>query len=417
MTRKLRRLAARPSASIPVALIAVFVACGVLFAVAAAPVGASVRAQRAGAKAAAAARGHFARRVAIGGGRRLYLECRGRGSPTVVFESGSGNAADIWSSRKPGSRRPRVLPAVARFTRVCAYDRPGTSLQSGRPSRSDRVPLPRSARAVVADLHALLAAARVPCPYVLVGHSLGGLLARLYAGTYPRQVAGFVSVDAAHEIYYEALQALLTPEQLAPYRTPGLEIDPSATAAEMRRARVERPLRPMPMYVLEHSRDRGRFPNPLDYPPGYPVEALERAFQASQDDLATLLPYAQHVIAARSEHYIQLDQPRLVIRAVRRVVEALRPVAVRCRGGGSFCRARVSLARGASNKRVVIRLSDADLRLVSVRANRRFLRGAYGLAGQRLRRGGSEYVFRLNAAQTIPRGSYLTFTFRAIGGR
>ncbi|MBD0282112.1 MAG: alpha/beta hydrolase [Thermoleophilaceae bacterium] len=245
---------------------------------------------------AAAAPGDLARLIQLPSGRRVYLECRGGGRPTVVFESGSGNAADIWSFRKPGSRRRAVLPAVAPFTRVCAYDRPGTSLQSGAPGRSDPVPLPRSAHAVVADLHPLLRAARVPGPYVLVGHSLGGLFARLYAGTYPGQVAGLVSVDAAHEIVYEAYQALLTPEQLAPFRAPGVEIDIVATAAEMRRARVDRPLRRMPMFVLEHSRDRGRFPNPFGFPPGWPVEALERAFQASQDDLATLLPYARHVI-------------------------------------------------------------------------------------------------------------------------
>jgi pimeloyl-ACP methyl ester carboxylesterase len=335
----------------------------------------------------------------------------------VVFESGAGNGADIWSFREPGSTRRPVLPAVARFARVCAYDRPGTSLQSGRPSRSDPVPLPRSARDVVADLHALLRAARVPRPYMLVGHSLGGLFARLYAGTYPSEVAGFVSVDAAHEIFYEAYHALLTPEQFALFTAPGVEIDVVATAAEMRRARSEWPLRPMPMFVLEHSRDRRRFPNPLEFPAGWPLEALERAFQAAQDDLATLLPYAQHVIAMRSGHYIQEDQPGLVIRAVRRVVKALRPVAVRCRGGSRFCRARVSLAGGASDKQVVIQLTDADLRLVSVRPNRRSLRGAYGLAGHRLRQRGSRYVVRLNAVQSIPRGSYLVFTFRAIGGR
>ena len=69
---------------------------------------------------------------------------------------------------------------------------------------------------------------------MLVGHSMGGLIARLYAGTYPRQVAGFISIDAAHEIFYEAYAALLKPEQ---YQAPGTEIDVVATAAAMRRAR------------------------------------------------------------------------------------------------------------------------------------------------------------------------------------
>jgi pimeloyl-ACP methyl ester carboxylesterase len=288
--------------------------------------GASVARPQAAAPVAGAARADFAGLVDIGG-RRLYLECRGKGKPTVVFESGFGNTADIWSYRqKAGSRtevrsRTAVLPAVARFTRVCAYDRPGTSSQSGQPSRSDPVDMPRSPREIVADLHALLDAGVVRGPYVLVGHSMGGLLARLYAGTYPGDVAGFVSVDAAHEIYYEAYQELLTPEQYTP---PAAEIDIVATAIEMRQARVAEPLRPMPMVVLEHSRDRGRFPNPFGAPPDFPIAALERAFQESQDDLATLVPGTQHVIARRSEHYIQVSQPGLVVDATRAVVDAVR---------------------------------------------------------------------------------------------
>jgi hypothetical protein len=130
-----------------------------------------------------------------------------------------------------------------------------------------------------------------------------------------------------------------------------------------------------------------------------------------------LVPYARHVIARKSEHYIQTEQPSLVIDAVRRELPMVRPTTVRCRGGGDSCRARVSLAGGASNKRVTIELSDTDLRLVSVRPNRRSLRGAYGLFGQRLRSGGSQYLVRLNAVQSIPPGSDLIFTFRASGGR
>ena len=129
-----------------------------------------------------------------------------------------------------------------------------------------------------------------------------------------------------------------------------------------------------------------------------------------------ILPYARHVIARRSGHYIQNAQPELVIDAVRRILRMVRPATVRCRGGANSCRARVSLAGGASNKKVVIRLTDSDLRLVSVRPNRRALRGAYGLFGQRLRAGGTRYAFRLNAVQSIRRGAYLTITFRSAAG-
>ena len=152
----------------------------------------------AGAEPAAAQRGVFVGRVEIPGGRRLYFECRGRGRPTVILVSGLGNGADVWGLLDAGVSRPPVLAGVARFARVCAYDRPNTLLQSGGRSRSDAVPQPRTAADAVAELHALLRAARVPGPFVLVGHSIGGLVVRLYAT-------------------YELLRELLTPEQWAAY--------------------------------------------------------------------------------------------------------------------------------------------------------------------------------------------------------
>lgn len=350
--------------------------------------------------------------VRLPSGRRIYLECRGRGSPTVVLESGGGDGGDVWQVVEPGSQLRPVLPAVARFTRVCTYDRPGTVLASGRPSRSDPVPLPRTGADMVAELRDLLAAARVPGPYVLVGHSFGGALTRLYAGAYPRRVAGFVSVDAATEIIYERGYLELLPAEAT--NPPGAEFRVAPFAAELRRARVERPLQPMPMIVLEHPRDRARVPNPLGWPPGYPIDAFERVWQAAQDDLATLLPHTLHRIATNSGHYIQVFEPDLVVRAIRRVVDQLRPVAVRCRGSASACRARVSVGGGASDKRVTIRLTAGDLRLVSVRPDQRSLRSAYGLSDQQLTGGGSGYRFTLDAVQTIPRGSYLTLSFRAV---
>jgi pimeloyl-ACP methyl ester carboxylesterase len=89
----------------------------------------------------------------------------------------------------------------------------------------------------------------------------------------------------------------------------------------MRQAQADRPLRRMPLVVLSHSRT---LPNPFGFPPDGPIGALERAFQDSQDGLAELVPGARHVIAARSGHYTQLDQPSLVTRAIRRVVRAAR---------------------------------------------------------------------------------------------
>ena len=95
------------------------------------------------------------------------MTCRGTGSPTVVLVSGLGNAADIWSvTTDPKNERP-VFAEVAEFTRVCAYDRPGTMRQDDKLSPSTPVEQPTSAKPAAADLHALLGASGEPGPYVL----------------------------------------------------------------------------------------------------------------------------------------------------------------------------------------------------------------------------------------------------------
>lgn len=125
---------------------------------------------------AIAASGDFSGRVDIGGGRRMYVECRGTGSPTVVLVAGGRASADDWMKSEPG--KADVFSAVAGFTRVCAYDRPGTPV-GDKPSRSDPVPQRVTAGDSVADLHALVTAAGIATPFVIVGHSYGGLVVRL----------------------------------------------------------------------------------------------------------------------------------------------------------------------------------------------------------------------------------------------
>jgi pimeloyl-ACP methyl ester carboxylesterase len=117
------------------------------------------------------------------GGHRLHITCMGEGSPTVVLEAGLSCTSLDWS---------HVLPAIAQFTRVCAYDRAGCGW-------SDPGPWPRTGQTIVNELHTLLDEGGVTGPLVLVGHSYGGLLVRLYASYYPDAVAGLVLVDAAHE--------------------------------------------------------------------------------------------------------------------------------------------------------------------------------------------------------------------------
>jgi pimeloyl-ACP methyl ester carboxylesterase len=161
------------------------------------------------ANATPATTGDFSGLVDIGG-RSLYLECRSQGSPTVILEAGATGRGDVWSrdNQQPAGQRTMVLPGVAAFSRVCSYDWPGTMGEVNPdldpdgppflPSRSDPVPQPRTARDMVADLHALLDGAEIPGPYVLVGHSAGGLVTRLYASTYPDDVVGMVLLDSTH---------------------------------------------------------------------------------------------------------------------------------------------------------------------------------------------------------------------------
>ena len=145
--------------------------------------------------APAASQQDLAGTVDIGGGRMMYVECRGTGSPTVVLESGLDVAGDLWDS--PLGPPPHVFPTIAQRTRVCTYDRPGTTraIAGGGNSRSDPVPQPTTTADAVADLHALLAALDQTEPVVLVGHSYAGVVSRLFAATYPDDVSGMVLVE------------------------------------------------------------------------------------------------------------------------------------------------------------------------------------------------------------------------------
>lgn len=272
--------------------------------------------------------GDFAGPVDVDG-RKLYLECKGTGSPTVILISGYRNDAEIWTT-PPGPKITPVFTAVSGFSRTCTYDRPGTILDATHLSRSDPLPMPRTAEAVAYELHDLLDAANIQGPYVLVAHSLGGLFSRLYASTYPNDVAGLVLVDA----WPEAMPKLLGPEQWTAYvklsgpAPPGLEsyrdlemVDFGAASERMEQTATQSPLYGLPLFVLSRAK-------PVALPPNVPAEFSQAGFEAAwrkgQDELAALLPDARHVVANESDHYIQIEQPDLVIDAVRQVVEAVR---------------------------------------------------------------------------------------------
>lgn len=273
----------------------------------------------------------------IGGGRKMYLECAGTGSPTVVFLSGLRGSAQSWFITASAPLSSAVFPQTAEITRVCAYDRPGTPVGETM-SRSDPVPQPVTAGDMVADLHALLEAAGEEGPYILVGHSAGGLAARLYAATSPDEVAGLVLVDALSP----GLQDAETPEQWefqrllivagledALARYPEIEqMDPEASFAEMRAAST---LQPMPLVVLSADVPYGpTFPEMVAagiLPAGIPEDfgyVVDEAQRESQVGLARLVPGAEHITKTNSGHDIHQEQPQLVVEAIRRVVDAVR---------------------------------------------------------------------------------------------
>src|SRR5262245_49001853 len=135
------------------------------------------------------------------GGYQLAFHSFGTGEPTIVFESGGGDGADSLAN---------LAHQVQHFTRALIYDRAGLG-------QSDKAPRPRTIQDAVSDLHALLHAAQVPDPYLLVGHSFGGLIVRLYAAQYAHEVVGLVLLDVPHpEQSLRELQLLPAPSPQEP---------------------------------------------------------------------------------------------------------------------------------------------------------------------------------------------------------
>jgi pimeloyl-ACP methyl ester carboxylesterase len=249
------------------------------------------------------------------GGRRLFLRCSGRGTPTVVFENGLTTDWYVLQNR------------LSSRTRTCSYD---PARQAGPQSRSDSAPAPRTGNDRVRDLWRLLRVARVPGPYVLAGHSNGGLFSLEFASRHPQQAAGLVLIDGVHPSYHQrtfnALKHLIPPADWPAARrqycaVPTLQQDweqMDICAAE-RQARAQlsaRSVRAMPLAVLSHGIPEGS--------PGPERDIAERVWTRLQRQLAALVPGSEHVIARRSPHDIQHTQPGLVLAEVRKVVAAVR---------------------------------------------------------------------------------------------
>ena len=285
------------------------------------------------------------------GGLRLHLVEAGSGSPTVVLEAGIAASSLSWSL---------VQPRVAQFARVLSYDRAGLGWSSLSPE-------PRTLRQSVDELHALLRAAAAPAPYLLVGHSYGGLLVRAYAARYPREVAGLVlvdpvSVDAWSVPSAAQLQtirrgaalarrgALLARLGLVRFalhlllaggsRFPKWIARAAGGRGESVASRLVTEVRKLPPecwpMVRSHWCDPKCFLAMAAYLESLPenAAALDAAVSSApltilsaatatpaerkeRDALASAAPRATHLVVDGSGHWIPFDQPELVVQAIR----------------------------------------------------------------------------------------------------
>ena len=235
------------------------------------------------------------------GDRSLYLECRGLGSPTVILEAGLTGDHRTWE---------RVQPPLSESVQVCAYDRANIS-------PSDPAPGPRTAADSVDDLKALLDAAGIERPIILVGFSMGGIISQLYAATYPAEIAGLVLVESNHPDEWDQFRQHLTPEQIEADREFSLdnpeELDPYASFEETQAAG---PLPAAPLVVVTAPNATGQ------WPPDWDAELFDQLRAEQQADLASRIPGGVQVFAEQSGHRVPSEQPQIIIDAVQAVLES-----------------------------------------------------------------------------------------------
>lgn len=235
-------------------------------------------------------------------GRSIYVDCRGAGSPTIVFEAGMGGTADGWG---------HVFPASVKRARSCVYDRAGL----GRSEPRER----HSAAGVAADLRAALAAAGEKPPFLVVGHSLGGVYARVFGSAHADEVAGIVLVDSFNPDLFERIVDVMPPEQAANWEDfldPTFDLlsrvenlDWPASDAELRAASVHGI--PIEVVVVRMT---------FDGIAGLDRSTVDAMYRAWEDGLESLSDDVAITVLTDSGHLVQLDRPQSIIDAIDRLL-------------------------------------------------------------------------------------------------
>ena len=266
------------------------------------------------------------------GSHRLHIHCTGVGSPSVVFESGLGGTYLDWT---------RVQPEVSRFARACSYDRAGYGW-------SEPGPEPRDARRIARELDTLLARAEIPPPYVLVGHSFGGLAIRMFASRKERrEVAGLVLVDAAHEDQFQRLESAGVRVPMAPTGrrfiianhglVPGA-LPENLKPVAQRLALARKAIRTLYAELGSLRRSAGQLGSigrTIEAPvvvlsrsprrvAGEGRDRVDETWLVLQRDLARTIGTSSLQVVPGSGHYIHLDRPDRIVDAIRTVVRTYR---------------------------------------------------------------------------------------------
>jgi pimeloyl-ACP methyl ester carboxylesterase len=258
------------------------------------------------------------------GGHRLHLWCTGDGAPAVILDTGLGGSTPDWSF---------VQPEVARFTRVCSYDRAGMGY-------SDPGPSPRTARRIASELAELLARSGIDRPAVLVGASIAGFGVRVFASDYPERAAALVLVDASHEDdahdvpwmarFVPLLSTIGVLRVLGvsfgqPVESLALAVHQFARATSFRAAGHQAAADEI-IHIRESASEvrssRRKLTIPVVVVTG--GRGADERWRQLQRDQASLSARGCLLIAQRSGHVVSVDQPEVVVDAIRGAVETAR---------------------------------------------------------------------------------------------